>query len=62
LAAETPSRKIDATAVNSRIERIQDDNLPVVLATSEELNAHQAKLETVAKESNDKCLWLESPE
>ncbi|MFT5069687.1 MAG: DNA polymerase-3 subunit epsilon [Candidatus Paceibacteria bacterium] len=62
LAAETPSRKIDATAVNSRLESIQDDNLPVVLATSEELNAHHAKLETVAKESNDKCLWLESPE
>jgi ABC-type nitrate/sulfonate/bicarbonate transport system substrate-binding protein len=57
-ATQTTSENGGSTAVNSRLVSLQGNELPVVLATNEELNAHQNKLQTVAKASDDQCLWL----
>ena len=57
-ATQTTSENGGSTAVNSRLVSLQGNELPVVLATEEELNAHQNKLQTVAKASDDQCLWL----
>jgi len=62
LATQTTSEKGGATAVNSRVVALQGNELPVVLATNEELDAHHTKLQTVAKASGDECLWLEAKE
>lgn len=58
LATQTSSSNHSSTA-NSKVVSLQANDLPVVLATNEELSAHQAKLETVAKASGDLCLWLQ---
>jgi len=57
LATQTASADGGATAMNSKVI-LQAGSLPVVLATNEELHAHQIKLETVAKASDGQCLWL----
>ena len=57
-ATQTTSENGGSAAVNSRLVSLQGNELPVVLATKEELNAHQTKLQTVAKASDDQCLWL----
>jgi len=57
LATQTASADGEATAINSKVI-LQAGSLPVVLATNEELHAHQIKLETVAKASDGQCLWL----
>ena len=61
-AAQTSSTSGSSSTSNSRVVSLQGDDLPVVLATNEELEAHQAKLQTVAKASDDQCLWLQSSE
>jgi DNA polymerase-3 subunit epsilon len=62
-AAQTSSTNNDSSAApNSRVVSLQGNELSVVLATHEELDAHQAKLQTVAKASDDQCLWLQSSE
>jgi DNA polymerase-3 subunit epsilon len=58
LATQTSSSN-HSSAANSKVVSLQANDLPVVLATNEELSAHQAKLETVAKASGDLCLWLQ---
>ncbi len=57
-ATQTSSAN-DKSTTNSRMVSLRGNNLPVVLATIEELNAHQLKLETVSKASGDLCLWLQ---
>ena len=57
LATQTVSVGGGATTINSKVT-LQAGSLPVVLATNEELHAHQIKLETVAKASDGQCLWL----
>ena len=57
LATQTVSVGGGATTINSKVI-LQAGSLPVVLATNEELHAHQIKLETVAKASDGQCLWL----
>ena len=57
LATQTVSVGGGATTINSKVT-LQAGSLPVVLATNEELHAHQIKLETVAKASGGQCLWL----
>ena len=45
----------------TRKERVFDRNRPplrVIRADSEELAAHQQRLESIAKESGDSCVWL----
>ena len=57
-ATQTSSAN-DKSTTNSRMVSLRGNNLPVVLATIEELNTHQLKLETVSKASGDLCLWLQ---
>ena len=46
------------TAVDRRrITDLQAEELKVVLATDEELTAHQVKLEAVAQASGHECSW-----
>ncbi|MCO4838105.1 MAG: DNA polymerase III subunit epsilon [Oceanospirillaceae bacterium] len=57
-AAQSTSATGDAAAPASRKVSIEGHDLPVVMATSDEIAAHNAKLQTVAKASGDQCLWL----
>ena len=56
--AQSTSATGDAAAPASRKVSIEGHDLPVVMATSDEIAAHNAKLQTVAKASGDQCLWL----
>ncbi|MBT8147797.1 MAG: DNA polymerase III subunit epsilon [Gammaproteobacteria bacterium] len=50
-----------ATATKHR-KRVFDNNRPplkIVRADSKELDAHQQRLEAIAKDSGDNCVWLE---
>lgn len=60
LATQTPFTTTSVGLVNSKTVSIANTELRVVEATDDELKAHQAKLETVAKASGGGCLWLAS--
>jgi DNA polymerase-3 subunit epsilon len=51
----------DENAGRAVIRELDPDRapLPVLSASSEELAAHQARLQDIAQSSGDKCLWLE---
>ncbi|GAB5500031.1 MAG: DNA polymerase III subunit epsilon [Pseudohongiellaceae bacterium] len=51
----------DENAGRAVIRELDPDRapLPVLSASSEELAAHQSRLQDIAQSSGDKCLWLE---
>jgi DNA polymerase-3 subunit epsilon len=51
-----------ADVVTSRQVKISTDELVVVKASQQELEAHDAKLQLLAKVSGNQCLWLTSDE
>ncbi|MDC9719564.1 MAG: DNA polymerase III subunit epsilon [Gammaproteobacteria bacterium] len=57
LVAETISTNAGSEDISRKVE-LGSDDLPVILATSEELASHNLKLDVVAKASQDQCLWL----
>lgn len=57
LGAQTSSNQGEVEVGHGRIANLQTYDLQVVAATDDELNAHQAKLETVALASGHKCSW-----
>lgn len=59
-AAQATSATGDAVAPASRTVSLEGYELPVVMATDAEVAAHKTKLQTVAKASDDNCLWLSS--
>ena len=59
-AAQATSATGDAVAPASRTVSLEGYELPVVMATDAEVAAHRTKLQTVAKASDDNCLWLSS--
>lgn len=58
LAADSGSDQGKSATGKGRQVSVQGSELPVLLATQEELVAHDAKLETVSKASGGQCLWL----
>ena len=59
-AAQATSATGDAVAPASRTVSLEGYELPVLMATDEEVTEHNTKLQTVAKASGDNCLWLSS--
>ena len=57
LGSETSPNRSETALDRQRITDLQAYELRVVLATDDELTAHQAKLETVAQASNQECSW-----
>ena len=57
LAAQAPSAREGVSTDSSKTMSLAAYNLPVIGATDEELKAHHAKLETVAKASGHESLW-----
>ncbi|MFN3162597.1 MAG: DNA polymerase III subunit epsilon [Pseudohongiellaceae bacterium] len=51
----------DENAGRAVIRELDPDRapLPIISASSDELAAHQARLQDIAQSSGDKCLWLE---
>ncbi len=58
LATQTPSNSATSALASSNEISLIAHELTVIEATEEELRAHEAKLELVAKASNGECLWL----
>ena len=57
LGSETSHNRSETALDHRRIKDLQAYELRVVVATDEELTAHQAKLETVAQTSGHECSW-----
>lgn len=61
-AAQSSSPSGNEIPVSSRKVALDGQELVVVMATQAELDAHQAKLNTVDKASDQNCLWFGSNE
>jgi DNA polymerase-3 subunit epsilon len=61
-AAQSSSPSGNEIPVSSRKVALDGAELAVVMATQAELDAHQAKLNTVDKASDQNCLWFGSNE
>jgi DNA polymerase-3 subunit epsilon len=57
LASETSPNRSETALDRRRITDLQAYELKVVVATDEELTAHQVKLEAVAQASGHECFW-----
>lgn len=57
LGSETSPNRSETALDRRRITDLQAYELKVVVATDEELAAHQVKLEAVAQASGHECSW-----
>jgi DNA polymerase-3 subunit epsilon len=54
----TDEQLVSAATVRTRTFDSKRPPLKVIRASDEELNAHLQRLEAIAKESGDNCVWL----
>lgn len=57
---ENTISSVSVAKTTQKKKQIEKIDLPVLLATAEELEMHQKQLESI-KEKNGKCIWLEEP-